>query len=78
MRIRWNRAVFEAIRRDPAIAADVDARAGRIAAAAGEGYLASPHEGRTRHRASVITATAEAMVDNARNDTLLGALDAGR
>lgn len=69
---------FEELRRHPAVAADVNARAARIAAAAGEGYEASPYEGKTRHRASVMTVGAKAMVDNARNNTLLGAVDAGR
>lgn len=78
MRINWNMDAFEELRRRPDVAAIVDGAGERIAAAAGNGFEASPHEGRTRHRCSVITATPKAMVVNARDNTLLGALDAGR
>lgn len=77
-RIKWNMRGFEQLRRDPGVAADIDRRARRIAAAAGDGYEASPYEGKSRHRASVITATHKARLDNARHNTLLGAMDAGR
>jgi len=56
----------------------VDSRASRVAAAAGKGYVASPYEGKSRHRASVFTQTPRAMVDSQKNNTLLRAIDAGR
>lgn len=78
MRIKWNIKGFEELRRSPGVAADIDARAARVAAAAGKGYVASPYEGKSRHRASVFTQTPRAMVDSKRNNTLLRAIDAGR
>ena len=78
MRIKWNNRAFEDLRRAPGVAADIDSRAARVAAAAGKGYVASPYEGKSRHRASVFTQTPRAMVDSQKNNTLLRALDAGR
>lgn len=78
MRIKYNLDAFEEIRRSPGVTADVNSRAARVAAAAGEGYESSPYHGRTRNRASVITATHKARLDNAKNNTLLRSLDAGR
>ena len=78
MRIKWNIKGFEELRRAPGVAADVDSRASRVAAAAGNGYVASPYEGKSRHRASVFTQTPRAMVDSQKNNTLLRSLDAGR
>lgn len=79
MKIRYNIEAFEQIRRHPAIAGNIDARAERIAAAAGEGYEASPYEGKTRHRASVIATDYDAIRAEAKgNGKLLGAIDAGR
>lgn len=78
MRIQWNLGAFEEIRRMPSVAAEIDSRAARIAAAAGPGYESSPYEGRSRHRASVITATFDAIRDQHRNNTLWRAIDAGR
>lgn len=78
MRIKWNIKGFEELRRAPGVAADVDSRAARVASAAGDGYESSPYEGKSRHRASVFTQTPRAMVDNAKHNTLLRAIDAGR
>jgi hypothetical protein len=50
----------------------------RIAAAAGPGMEASVEVGRTRARASVITATYEARRAQATRLALIRALDAGR
>lgn len=49
-----------------------------IAADAGDGYDGSVIVGKTRARGSVITASYEARAENARHNTLLRALDAGR
>lgn len=78
MKIKWKISGFEELRRAPGVAADVDSRGARVAAAAGDGYESSSYEGTGRHRNSVMTKTPKAMIDNARHNTLLRALDAGR
>lgn len=78
MYIDWNIGAFEELRRRADVAAMVDGAGERIAAAAGDGFEASSYEGATRHRCSVMTTISKAMVVNARDNTLLGALDAGR
>lgn len=60
------------------VGAELDRRAQAVAAAAGSGYKALPGMESRRERASVITATRRAIVDNSRNGTLLKALDAAR
>lgn len=77
-KIKWNFRAFEQLRREPGVKASIDARAKRIAAAAGDGYEAGSYAGKTRHRGSVITANTRAMRDNAKNNTLLRSIDAGR
>lgn len=72
-------AGFDALRKSAEMDAALAAVAARIAAAAGDGFEADPvtdgaHRGRTR----VYTATYAARVRNARENTLLKALDAGR
>jgi len=76
-RIRWNHRAFEQIRRDPAVANELRKEADKIADRAGEGYLAVDGNGRTRSRAAVVTSNAEAIRDNAENNTLLRALGGG-
>lgn len=78
MRIKYNFKAFEHIRRLPAIEQDINNRAEKIAAHAGNGYQASPYAGKTRHRASVITTTYKAKRDNAKNNTLIRSLHAGQ
>lgn len=75
--IKWKMAGFRKLRKSPEIAADVEQRARRIAAVAGEGYEDSQVMGKTRARASVITATYKAQLDNAKHNTLLRSLNAG-
>lgn len=77
-RIVWRLKAFEEIRRDPALRRDMARRAEAIAAACGEGFESSSTDGKTRARASVITATGNAMRSNARDNALLRNLDAGR
>jgi hypothetical protein len=60
------------------VQADLKARADRIASLAGEGMEASVRVGRTRARASVITATAKARLAEATDRRLTRAIDAGR
>lgn len=76
-KVKWNIGAFQQIRRLPGVAGDVDARARRIAAAAGEGFVSEPSEGKTRHRANIYGETYESMTD-AGHARLLRALDAGR
>ncbi len=76
--IKWNVPAFEEIRRDPSVKSDLAIRADRIAEAAGDGYESSSTEGATRSRASVVTTTYAAIRDNAKNNTLIRAVDAGR
>lgn len=84
MKIKWTRGGFDRLRADPAVVADLNDRAERIAAAAGEGFVAHPaetvrrKEGGTRSRAAVSTTDVRSMVRNAREHTLLSNLDAGR
>ena len=79
---------FADIRNDPKVRADIADRTRRIAEAAGEGFDHGvddwPNEktkrgkGQSRPHGYVVTATAKAMRKNARDNTLLRALDAGR
>ncbi|UVK63906.1 hypothetical protein SEA_BUTTON_12 [Gordonia phage Button] len=78
--VRLNRKGFRAIRSAPGMKAKNDELARKIADACnehidGDGYRTSSVEGADRpygrHRATVITATAEAQADNAKNHTLL-------
>lgn len=78
MKIKWNIDGFRQLRYDPGVAADIDARAARIAAAAGPGYESSPYRGATRHRASVITTSAKAVASERKHGKLLRSIDAGR
>lgn len=77
-RIKWHIKGFKALRKSREVTSDLLRRAKAIQATAGEGYMASPFTGRTRGRASVITETEEARADNARNNTLIRAIDSGR
>ncbi len=79
MRVKWNVSAFEALRKDPAVEADVHRRARAVADAAGEGFEAFPSiPARRRARAAVVPVTVEAQIRNARDNTLLRSLDAGR
>lgn len=78
MRIELNSKGLRQLLRSPEVLADVEQRAQRIAAAAGEGFEASAKLGPNRARASVVTATAEAMLAEAEDRALTRALDAGR
>lgn len=80
IRIEVNQAAIREILKSDEVRADLEARAKRIAAAAGgePDYEVDVRWGSTRARASVRTATFDAIRDEARNRTLSGALDAGR
>lgn len=69
---------FKQLRNDPAIVADIAGRAQKIANAAGSGFESSSQTGRNRARASVITGDYKARKDQAEDNALMRAIDAGR
>lgn len=77
-RIKWNSGGFRKLLRSREVMSNLLERGGRIAAHAGPGVEASPFTGRNRARVSVATETPEATAENARNNTLIRSLDAGR
>jgi tRNA A37 threonylcarbamoyltransferase TsaD len=77
-KVTLRNANIGALLKSAKVQAELKARADRIAAAAGEGMVASVRVGRNRARASVITATQKARENEARNRALTRALDAGR
>jgi hypothetical protein len=78
IRVEVNSAGIQALLKSAEVQADLEARARKIAAAAGEGMEASSRIGKTRARASVITATRKARLAEATDRALTKALDAGR
>lgn len=71
---KLNGRAAEQILKHPTTRAEMLRRAQTGAKAAGPGYEASAVTGRSRARASIITATARAIRDNARNQTLIRAI----
>lgn len=78
VRVVLNRRAVRDLLRSSEVVADLRARAGRIADAAGEGMEARTQLSKTRARAAVFTATPQARAAEAKNRTLTRALDAGR
>ena len=76
-RVKFNSKELDRIRKE-LVKNDLKKRADRIAAAAGDGMESSVVIGRTRARASVITATHAARRAEARDASLTRAIDAGR
>ena len=72
---QWKRGVFEQIRRLPGVEKELKKVADDVARAAGDGYEASLGKGKTRSRASVVTATAEAMRNESKHGSMLRALN---
>lgn len=82
-KIKWKPKGFYRLRSEPGVVAELERRAAKIAARANsmggtDGYKTSSVQGRRRPqgrwRTTVITANAEAMRDNAENNTLTRAL----
>ena len=73
-----NSAGIRQLLRSSEVEANLRARAERIAAAAGPGHEVDSRIGANRARASVATATFEAMQSEATDRTLTRAIDAGR
>ena len=78
IRIEVNSEGIQAVLKSDEVRELLRAKAERIAAAAGEGFEASSMIGKTRARASVITATRAARLAEATDRTLTMAIDAGR
>jgi hypothetical protein len=78
VRLEFNYAAFDAVRKSPEVQADLRARAERIAATAGDGNEVNTQVGAHRARASVRTETYEARKAEATDKSLTKALDAGR
>lgn len=79
-KFKWNPAGFEEIRRSPQAVALLEAKVNAAASAAGDGYTGSVVQGvgrGTLGRAigTVYTDTFKAILDNARNQTLLRVFD---
>lgn len=79
-KIEWNMAGFRELRKAPGVAADVLARANRIANAAGPGHevSAGTSGGRGRANATVSAESQDAKASESENMTLTKSLDAGR
>lgn len=78
VRMKLNRPGFRRLRQSVPVKRELEERAQRIADHAGDGYEMSSRTGKTRARASVITGNFEAIKDNARHNTLLRSVMAGR
>lgn len=78
LRIELNRAGIRQLLTSREMQADLDRRAGNIAAAAGPGMRADSEPTATRARAEVVTETWEAKAAEARDRSLTRAIDAGR
>lgn len=80
VRVVVNRRGVRALLDEPKLAADLEARARRIATAAGEGMRveAEPGGNGSRPRAAVITDTWRARRSQAKSQALIRAVDAGR
>ena len=76
--IKLNRAEVRRLLRSPEAMADLKARGGRIAMAAGPGFEIVPSVGRNRARVAVVAATKSARRAEAKSGVLSKALDAGR
>ncbi|KIQ15335.1 hypothetical protein [Rhodococcus sp. MEB064] len=77
-RFVWNIAEFQRIRKAPETEALIRGMTEAVASACGEGFEAQVTQGRSRVRGVVITTTPKAMVRNARDNTLVNNLSAGR
>lgn len=78
VRIELNRAAVTALLKSVEVQGELAARARRIAAAAGDGMVVETRVGRTRARATVVTATPAARRAEAHGRRLSAALGAGR
>ena len=73
-----NHAALREFLRSPTVMAELKRRGDAVAKAAGDGHSVEEYVGKNRDRVTVATETPAAMVAEARDHTLLAALDAGR
>lgn len=79
VRLKFNSAAYRSLLTDGKILADLTERGQAVASSAGEGVEVLPVESpRRRAHVVVATTTAQAAAKNAKENTLLRALDAGR
>lgn len=77
-KIKLNSSEVRRVLRSPEVLADLKARGGRIAMAAGRGFEIVPRVGSNRARVAVIAVTDRARRAEASSGALSKALDAGR
>ena len=75
VRFEWKRGVFKELRTMPATERELKKAADSVADSAGDGYESLLGDGKTRSRASVVTASADAMRNESKNSSLLRALN---
>lgn len=78
IRIKWNHDGFRQLLQSDGVLNDLQQRAERIAAAAGEGFEVEVRVGATRAHARVYSATPDAMRAEETDHVLTRAIDAGR
>lgn len=74
MKVDWNRAAFEEVRRSGPVMAAISGLTYGLARSAGDGYEGSTQQGKSRFRGIVYPDTWSARKDNARNNTLVRVL----
>lgn len=78
VQIDWNIPAFEEVRRLSKVADELHRRAEAIAAQCGDGIEAERSSGKTRARSAVVTTTPRGMIRNAKRNTILSNINAGR
>lgn len=78
MATKWNKNLQSSILKSAEVAADIRRRGERVGAAAGPGFVVDFRVGKNRARASVGTTDIVSRRRNAKNNTLIRALEAGR
>ncbi|MDN6460644.1 MAG: hypothetical protein L0J94_03285 [Corynebacterium flavescens] len=79
VRVKWHLKNWRALRNSAEVRGDLDQRASRIAAAAGDGFTRRQAKvGKNRARASVGTNSWESMKRQSEDNVLQRALNAGR
>lgn len=73
VRFKWDIKGFQKLRRSAEVKARLKKEADSVAQSAGDGYEVNVGEGKTRSRASVVTATPEAIRNESKNSSLLRA-----
>ncbi|NQE88507.1 hypothetical protein [Nocardia terpenica] len=80
--LSWNTNAFYNLRRGPKVVRELESRGRRVAAAAGDGFAMRSAQGARRPegrwRVTVFPATANAARRNARDNTLVKALNSAR